>query len=127
MIDYLYTLDYDDGSTAPEERPPQEDPGTLNQMASPSWLNAQVYAIGEKYGIRGLKDIARKKTLHSARFLSVYESTNSNDRGLRDVVTKVACQNAGILKSQQDFQAFTADLLRKTWVQEQENLSSLFV
>ncbi|OJD21478.1 hypothetical protein ACJ73_07176 [Blastomyces percursus] len=121
MIDYLYTLDYEDSVVCNMKAPTelsQEDPGTLtkpNEMASPSYLNAQVYAIGEKYGIPGLKDLARTKFEHTVM-------NSCNDRGLRDVVTESPCQNAHALKSRQDFQnlidtrpTFTADLLRRTW------------
>jgi hypothetical protein len=145
MIDYLYKLDYDENSasdTEVEDNPSQVNSKTTaesNEMVSSSLLHAEVYAMGEKYGIPGLKDLAQRKFEHAvtngwqdATFCSVvrsvYESTNSNDRGLRDIVTKIACQNAGILKSRQDFlnlidtlPMFTADLLRETWVQNQES------
>ncbi|KAF3031592.1 hypothetical protein E8E12_000805 [Didymella heteroderae] len=59
--------------------------------------HAKVYAIAEKYGIAGLKSLARNKfsyqiTMHlnSPEFANVcqevYESTFHNDRGLRDVI-----------------------------------------
>jgi hypothetical protein len=106
MIDYLYKLDYDENSasdTEVKENPPQENSKTTaesNEMVSSSLLHAEVYAMGEKYGIPGLKDLAQRKFEHAvtngwqdATFCSVvrsvYESTNSNDRGLRDIVTKI--------------------------------------
>ncbi|KAF1994640.1 hypothetical protein P154DRAFT_367263 [Amniculicola lignicola CBS 123094] len=59
--------------------------------------HAKVYAIAEKYGIPGLKSLARKKFAHQIEmhFASpelpeacqeAYETTVDSDRGLRDVV-----------------------------------------
>lgn len=179
MFDYLYTLDYDDGSApcpmngaadhlpalevgdkmdrqVPEslvsgnsrDREQKENNALISSPAdqadkwaeeeAPSLLNARMYAIGEKYGIPGLKGLALKKferaienNWENNTFCSViiliYNSTHQGDRGLRDAVTKVACQNAGILKTKSEFQAvldtltpFTADLLRETWKKLEE-------
>ncbi|KAF2014456.1 hypothetical protein BU24DRAFT_423391 [Aaosphaeria arxii CBS 175.79] len=60
-------------------------------------LHARVYALGEKYGIPGLKSLARNKFaaqidlhLQSPEFpeacQEAYESTVDSDRGLRDVI-----------------------------------------
>jgi hypothetical protein len=60
-------------------------------------VHAKVYALAEKYGIMGLKGLARSKfttqaAVHytTAEFAQamelVYESTVDSDRGLRDVV-----------------------------------------
>ncbi|KAL2005190.1 hypothetical protein VTN00DRAFT_3040 [Thermoascus crustaceus] len=186
MFDYLYTLDYDDGSApcpmngaadhlpsealevrdemdgpVPEspvsENPRDKEDKEKNALISspadqadkgaeeeaPSLLNAQIYAIGEKYGIHGLKGLALKKferaienSWQNNTFCSViiliYNSTHQGDRGLRDAVTKVACQNAGILKTKTEFQAvldtltpFTADLLRETWKKLEEKQEKL--
>ncbi|KAF2868100.1 hypothetical protein BDV95DRAFT_157794 [Massariosphaeria phaeospora] len=59
--------------------------------------HAKVYAIAEKYGISGLKSLARKKFAHqlelhldSAEFpeacQEAYETTIDTDRGLRDIL-----------------------------------------
>lgn len=56
-----------------------------------------VYALGEKYGIPGLKSLARKKFAHQMEIhlsnpefaeacQEAYESTVDSDRGLRDVI-----------------------------------------
>ncbi|KAG4275769.1 hypothetical protein FPRO04_08283 [Fusarium proliferatum] len=71
-------------------------------------LFAKVYALGEKYGIPGLKTIAvgKFKTLAKAyaqtedfKFAAqeVYTSTIDQDRGLRDVVVKTVEENLGLL------------------------------
>lgn len=60
-------------------------------------VHAKVYAIAEKYGIAGLKALARRKFITQvdehwsdgsfpAAIEEVYESTVDTDRGLRDVV-----------------------------------------
>ncbi|KAF2679206.1 hypothetical protein K458DRAFT_119023 [Lentithecium fluviatile CBS 122367] len=59
--------------------------------------HAKVYAIAEKYGISGLKTLARKKFAHQIEAhlgseelpeacQEAYESTVDTDRGLRDVI-----------------------------------------
>ncbi|KAJ4299504.1 hypothetical protein N0V90_004749 [Kalmusia sp. IMI 367209] len=59
--------------------------------------HAKVYAIAEKYGIVGLKSLARKKFANQIEFhlgseelpeafQEAYESTVDTDRGLRDVI-----------------------------------------
>jgi len=74
---------------APEQEPDVEKPYLLT--------HAKVYAIAEKYGISGLKDLARRKfasqvSIHytSTEFAEgmqeVYDSTIESDRGLRDIV-----------------------------------------
>ncbi|QGI70651.1 hypothetical protein CEK26_002985 [Fusarium fujikuroi] len=79
-------------------------------------LFAKVYALGEKYGIPGLKTIAvgKFKTLAKAyaqtedfKFAAqeVYTSTIDQDRGLRDVVVKTVEENLGLL-NHEAFAAF---------------------
>ncbi|KAF5594762.1 speckle-type POZ [Fusarium pseudocircinatum] len=71
-------------------------------------LFAKVYAIGEKYGIPGLKAIALSKfeTLAKAYAQTedfrlaaeeVYTSTIDQDRGMRDVVVKTVEENIALL------------------------------
>lgn len=74
-----------------------------------------------------------QETTFCSVVLYVYESTNSNDRGLGDVATESACQNAHALKSRRDFQnligtlpAFMADLLRRTWGPNPGSQSAVF-
>lgn len=69
--------------------------------------HAKVYSIAEKYGIAGLKALARKKFaeeveahLSHSEFpdacQEVYESTFHTDRGLRDVVIQTFRANPGL-------------------------------
>jgi hypothetical protein len=74
-------------------------------------LFAKVYAIGEKYGIPGLKAIALSKfeTLAKAYVNTnefriaaeeVYTSTIDEDRGMRDVVVKTVEENIALLNDE---------------------------
>ncbi|KAF5709420.1 speckle-type POZ [Fusarium mundagurra] len=92
-------------------------------------LFAKVYALGEKYGIPGLKTIALSKfeTLAKAYAQTedfrlavheVYTSTIDQDRGLRDVVVSTVEENLVLLNNQnfEDLTKTTAlghDLLMK--------------
>ncbi|KAF5620786.1 amino acid transport GAP1 [Fusarium sp. NRRL 52700] len=83
-------------------------------------LFAKVYALGEKYGIPGLKSIAVSKFEKLAKAYAqtedfrlavqeVYTSTIDQDRGLRDVVVSTVEENLGLLNNQ-DFE----DLVQAT-------------
>ncbi|KGM92221.1 uncharacterized protein PADG_11759 [Paracoccidioides brasiliensis Pb18] len=98
---------------------------------SPALFHAQMYAIGEKFGISGLKSLAKEKLegdgdIHliwcGRTFYSVvqviYGTTYSGDRGLRDVIVGFAHQNITALKTRlefeetlEEFPSFTRDLL----------------
>ncbi|KAF5561716.1 speckle-type POZ [Fusarium napiforme] len=78
-------------------------------------LFAKVYAIGEKYGIPGLKAIALSKFETLAKAYAntndfriaaeeVYTSTIDQDRGMRDVVVKTVEENVALLNDA-DFEA----------------------
>jgi speckle-type POZ protein len=86
MISYLYTFDY-------------EENGKGGQSIA-GLSNLRVYAIAEKYNIPLLKEIAKEKFVKWAEnnwshcdfpvvAREVYESTRSNDFGLRDVVARL--------------------------------------
>lgn len=68
MLRYLYTLDYGKGKTRSVHTVfpvIQETVGNATSLRSPSLpdlaLHASLYAISDKYGIKGLKFIAQKK------------------------------------------------------------------
>jgi hypothetical protein len=78
-------------------------------------LQYQVYAIGEKYGIAPLKELAQSKTENiftmewSPTYLftainEVYESTIAEDRGLRDVYIQVAAAQGSKLFENKEFE-----------------------
>lgn len=153
-VNYLYKLDYsdDDYRTGPllpevEEQSLLRDPCALFSDLSdegmleissehksgtlPLLFNAQIYAFGEKYGIPGLKELAKEKFEAAIEHAGcdpivcsvvslVYKSTCDGDRGLRDVMLRIAYQNAATLGPQPEFQrtlealpSFTLDLARE--------------
>lgn len=74
------------------EEEPEADMGKAHLVT-----HAKVYAIAEKYGIAGLKTLARKKFAHQIELhiasdelpeacQEAYETTVDTDRGLRDIV-----------------------------------------
>jgi len=97
MIQYLYTLDYDDSGNA--TLPPKSEAQTPTLSAF--CVDVHMYILGDKYGIWGLKKTAEAKfekvitqKINILNFLPVvakiYGSTPENDRGLRDVVVRLA-------------------------------------
>lgn len=141
MITYLYTLDYDDNSADGDSGindEISEETGELSQESSNSTLfaslslNTRVYAVAEKYGIQGLKDVAQlkfstqlKRTCVEKELLSiideVYTSTPPKDRGLRDPLLEVIYGDIQYWTTQEDFlndvnrcNDFYADILRYT-------------
>ncbi|KAH7468414.1 hypothetical protein FOMA001_g15667 [Fusarium oxysporum f. sp. matthiolae] len=131
MIGYLYNIDYnpttkqmpdyDDDVEAElsdteydaETRSKSwngEDGRSVNLLLSPQLsLHAEVYALGEKYRIEGLKKAAKGKfesEIQSGNVgiddfaeaaEEVYTSTVNEDRGLRDVVVKMIEQDILLL------------------------------
>lgn len=84
----------------------QEEP-TVDVQKSHLVTHAKVYAIAEKYGIAGLKVLARQKfaqelDLHldgpdfPEACQEAYESTFHTDRGLRDVIIQAFRANPGL-------------------------------
>ncbi|KAF4946278.1 hypothetical protein FGADI_11304 [Fusarium gaditjirri] len=99
-------------STAPSPNPAPPPPTPAPQRLIPSanlHLHAKVYALGEKYGIKPLKQLALRKFeseaqyhLHSNDFLQAmreaYTSTVEADRPLRDAVVAILRRNKDLLK-----------------------------
>lgn len=80
------------------------DDSNLNERQSPARLHAQMYIIGDKYGIAGLRNLARQKfesaivvDWEQATFISIidliYGADGSGDGGLRKTICEVALQN----------------------------------
>ncbi|VUC32711.1 unnamed protein product [Clonostachys rosea] len=119
MIRYFYHLDYSPPGikTASHQTPVQLSQASRPQAsATPTHLvlHAQVYALGEKYGIPGLKALAATKFKnevdqhwHSQDFLlalkEVYSSTVDHDRSLRDIVVQAVSAHLQLLETK-DFQ-----------------------
>ncbi|KAF5615172.1 ARM repeat protein [Fusarium tjaetaba] len=116
MLRFLYSFDYD------------VPPNTRHMI-----FHAQVYQIGDKYGIEPLKKQAANKFERvvneaevDAGFAStladtisiVYSTTPSGDRGLRDIVVQSSCTHFEYLMSETSFKEilglngdFSADLV----------------
>lgn len=82
--------------------------------------DAQVYQIADKYDIPGLKEHSSDRFSDAIAagwrmddfplaITVVYESTPSEDRGLRDLVVKTCCQNIDTLLAH----SFFCETLRK--------------
>ncbi|MCJ1262307.1 hypothetical protein MMC22_002177 [Lobaria immixta] len=148
MLLYFYTLDYDEqvpsfdnykirgsqtvggpraGVVVKEEMAPK---AALEDTRVRMTKNARVYGMADKYIIPGLKELAKTKfkTLSSSAGLildhpsiidEVYDTTPSEDRGLRDIVTnlcaphvqKIVRGNRWSTTAQMHVE-FTFDLLR---------------
>lgn len=97
MIHYLYHFDY-----------PIVDTNVAVPDITPK-LHAKVYALGEKYGIPRLKDLAAKKFNDTAQavdpeplldgIFEAYTSTIDTDRDLRDVAANAVFGRADLLDS----------------------------
>ncbi|KAI9767184.1 MAG: hypothetical protein M1839_004603 [Geoglossum umbratile] len=120
MISYLYVFDYDDETysnttfqarkpaaiteTTPNSGNSQEAKGEIGER--PALFSAvRVYAIAEKYDIKGLKELAMERLSawvetnwnhdkFPAMVREAYESTPGSDRGLRDIIERVLAKHA---------------------------------
>lgn len=106
MMDFLYTLDYDD-------RPSSSMAEAANLKAS-LLVNTKVYNIADKYELEALKEFACTKyqqvlsnTWNGPVFLEsachVLENTMEANRMLRDVVVQVASDHARELLIHDEF------------------------
>ncbi|MCJ1381875.1 hypothetical protein MMC17_004987 [Xylographa soralifera] len=134
MIDYLYRLDYDD------------KPNTANANSSdgPLVMNANIYAIADKYEIWSLKEVAQRKTAEALMtdsnhesFLSavdiVWNTTPLFDRGLRNLFLPVIAENKKTLLKKEAFMEsvrtngdLAADVLEDTWAKSSKLPSRLY-
>lgn len=117
MIDYLYTLDYDDrpsSSIVAEEAEQDQQQGPASYQAPSLLINAKVYIIADKYEIEALKWFACTKykkilsTTWNTHFFPesachVLENTMETDRLLRDVIVRVASEHVKDLLDHHDF------------------------
>ncbi|OAA56675.1 BTB/POZ fold protein [Niveomyces insectorum RCEF 264] len=120
MIRYMYLLDYDveeqkDGSGfdsdtgcavhGPAPRASQGAPGAPHHELL---LHAKMYVIGDRYQVKGLKELARGKyntasvdNWNTNAFLAAaseaYEGTPDADRGLRDMVVTALYMHTNVL------------------------------
>lgn len=121
-------LDDDRFDYASYESESEDEP---SHDAAPSHLvaHAKVYAIAEKYGITGLKLLARRKyagqlfedghwSSQTAEFadsiIEVYESTVDTDRGLRDLVIQAFREHPELARSK-DIELVVRDTPGAAW------------
>lgn len=105
MLQFIYTGDYSDLSS--------DDPDT--PILASAMVNVEIYAIAEKYDIRTLKELAKKKFESSVDFSNanmsdvsiiiefVYRTTPSSDRGLRDIIAPYLTSLKTELRASDDF------------------------
>ena len=123
MLDFMYSHDYSDIPTA----------DTDESTDDPLVINARVYALAEKYQIKGLKDVAKGKFITELEmdwtdkdFFTaikiVYTTTPSFDRGLRDAVNAVVYNNRNYLQYRLSFMElvrehgdFAVDVTTASW------------
>lgn len=117
MIDYLYTLDYDDrpsSSIVAEEAKHDQQHGPGSHQAPSLLVNAKVYIIADKYEVEALKWFAGTKykkilsnTWNTHFFpesaCHVLENAMKTDRLLRDVIVRVASEHVKELLDHDDF------------------------
>jgi hypothetical protein len=115
MLHYLYEGTYEDGiSKLIETDNTPTAPKSSDE--TPAHIHARVYNIGDKYGITGLMDLAKRDfesatTQHwsfpDINFISVialvYSTSCPGSSGLRGVLTKEACFRIRSLKDQPEF------------------------
>jgi len=101
MIHYFYHLDYLEVETAKikEKKRTEENYDEAHVLKEGLLIDhAKMYAMGDKYGIPGLKDLALRKYQEayehtSAGFANsmivIYTSTIDNDMDLRNVIIKI--------------------------------------
>ncbi len=101
VLTYLYNFNYETGMLI-TSRPP------------PMVFHAQVYAMAEMYGIQSLKTYSKEKfettiatgwnlEAFPSSITEVFSTTPETDRGLRDPVIKVCCENSKALVADDGF------------------------
>lgn len=116
MMDFLYTLDYDDLSppSVMAEVAEQQQQAPESDLGSFLLVNAKVYFIADKYELKGLKGLACTKyqrvllnTWNAPIFIEsachVLENTMETDQLLRDVIVQVASDHAKELLNRGEF------------------------
>ena len=123
LIEYLYTLDYDDGLGVNGRDPIGDKTPAFHLECHASKLAIDMHATADKYGVQGLKELATYKlekimaaidwgSWKADDFVAiagqVYEKTRSVDR-MREIVQTRAVQDLGKLVERASFH----DLLAK--------------
>ncbi|KAG9842764.1 hypothetical protein KCU98_g8109, partial [Aureobasidium melanogenum] len=137
MIHYLYHLDYLEVETAEvKERNRLEENFDETHVLKEGLLidHAKMYAMGDKYGVSGLKDLALRKYQEAYEHTSegfansmivIYTSTIDNDMDLRNVIIKILSKDMNNLMSKPQINQNVKDLplLSHTLLRKQLRLS----
>ena len=113
MLQHLYTLDYSGHKISIGD---EEEPSHVSELHT----HASMYALGDEYGIEDLKEEALwkfKRTIEAKKgykdelesvievMPTVYRTTPSSDRGLRDAVVAFGATNLQRIKDLSDFES----------------------
>lgn len=117
MVKYFYTLDYPDTKSIALKA------GSMVETPENSafHVNVQMYIMGDKYGIWGLKKTAEakfEKAITQNKGIldllpvvgTIYESTPEQDRGLRDIAVRLAGLDLAALTKLPQFKEVVADV-----------------
>ncbi len=113
MLEYLYTGKYSRASAYRKGYTPED--------YSAVYVHIEVYSLGEKYNISGLKNLARhyfgycvwfgwNRFDFSSVIRDVFTSTPESDSGLRNLVLSVAQKNIEALRERKEFDALLKEL-----------------
>lgn len=127
-------------TTDPSDDLMQISKGTTTVLKpSKAITNITMYAIGDRYNVGTLKELATKKfsALRSAEWFDelptvaeqIYTTTPENDRGLRDILQKACARHAESLIQDETtcetalkVPQFTLDLCRSIWKESRERV-----
>jgi hypothetical protein len=123
---------------------PSDDPMQISKditvlKPSKAITNITMYAMGDRYNVGALKELARKKfsALRSAEWFDelptvaeqIYTTTPENDRGLRDILQKACVRHAEALTQDETtcetalkVPQFALDLCRSIWKECRERV-----
>lgn len=96
--------------------PPANEPALTPCGDCNTIMHAKMYALGSKYGIKSLKDVALGKFKEAAMYAwnhgdfveaigIVYSTTPDGDKGLRDIVTRVLLDHSQVISGKQAVEA----------------------
>jgi len=115
MLHYLYEGNYEDSISEPIGTGNTLTPSSTSSDETPAHIHARVYNIGDKYGITGLVDLAKRRfdksalrqDLQDVNFISVialvYSTSCPGNSGLRGFLTQNARERIRSLKDRPEF------------------------
>ncbi|KAI4718035.1 hypothetical protein E4T48_05770 [Aureobasidium sp. EXF-10727] len=122
MIHYFYHLDYLEVETAKLKQQNRKDEDFDEVYGVKEGLlidHAKMYAMGDKYGVLGLKDLALRRYQEAYEYTSagfansmivIYTSTIDNDMDLRNVVIEILNDDIKVMMSKPEINQNVKDL-----------------